>query len=76
MFKSYLEAFEILVGSPHDEVVKILRQHGIRKAPGRGLVCDGVRQYIFTQDYTGKEFLVNFKIGGNRALDSIIVNLE
>lgn len=70
------EAFGILVSSPHDEVVKILKRHGIRKVPGRGMVFEGVRQYLFTQDYTGKEFLVNFKIGGDRALESIIVNLE
>lgn len=64
--------YDILVGSPHDEVIKILKRHDIHKGPGRGLVCGDVRQYSFTQDYTGKEFLVNFKIGGKRILDSIL----
>lgn len=70
------KAFDILIGSPHDEVVKILKRHNIIKDPGRGMVVDGIRQYTFTQGYTGTEFLVNFKIGGDRALDSIVVNLE
>ena len=69
------EAFDILIGTPHDEVVKILKRHGIRKDAGRGLACDGIRQYSFTQESTGREFLVNFKIGGDRALDSVIVNI-
>lgn len=65
-------SYNILVGSPHDEVIKILKRHGIHKTSGRGLVCGDVRQYSFTQDYTGKEFMVNFKIGGKRVLDSIV----
>ena len=68
------KTFDVLVGSPHDEVVKILKRHNIYKEPGRGMVIDGIRQYIFTQRDTGIEFLVNFKIGGDRALDSIIRN--
>lgn len=69
------EAFEILIGSPHDEVVKILRRQGIVKENGGGIRCDDVRQYIFTDRARGREYLVNFKIGGDRALDSVFVNL-
>lgn len=70
------EIFDLLIGSPHDEVVKILKRHGIVKSPGRGERFDDIRQYIFTQQYTGTEYLVNFQIGGTRALDSVVVNLE
>lgn len=70
------EAFDILIGTPHDEVVKILKRHYIYKDKGRGLAIDGVRQYSFTHAITGREFLVNFKIGGDRALDSVFVNIE
>lgn len=67
--------FEILIGSPHDEVVKILKRQGIEKEPGGGIRYDDIRQYIFTDNVRGREYLVNFKIGGTRALDSIWVNI-
>ena len=69
------EAFEILIGSPHDEVVKILRRQGIVKENGGGVRYDDIRQYVFTDRVRGREYLVNFKIGGDRALDSIVVNI-
>ena len=68
------EAFDILIGSPHDEVVKILKRQGIVQN-GSGVKVDDVRQYIFTDRLRGREYLVNFKIGGDRALDSITVNI-
>ena len=68
------EAFEILIGSPHDEVVKILRRQGIVKEGG-GVRYDDIRQYIFTDRVRDREYLVDFKIGGDRALDSVIVNI-
>lgn len=69
------EAFEILIGSPHDEVVKILRRQGIVKENGGGVRYDDIRQYVFTDRVRDREYLVNFKIGGDRALDSIVVNI-
>lgn len=69
------EDFEILVGCPHDEVVKILKRQGIVKN-GAGMRIDDVRQYIFNDNLRGREYLVNFKIGGDRALDSVIVNTD
>ena len=68
------EAFDILIGSPHDEVVKILKRQGIVQN-GSGVRVDDVRQYIFTDRLRGREYLVNFKIGGDRAFDSIVVNI-
>lgn len=68
------EAFEILIGSPHDEVVKILRRQGIVKEGG-GIRYDDIRQYVFADRVRNREYLVNFKIGGDRALDSIVVNI-
>lgn len=68
------EAFDILIGSPHDEVVKILRRQGIVQN-GSGLRIDDIRQYIFIDRVRGSEYLVNFKIGKDRALDSVTVNL-
>lgn len=67
--------FEILVGCPHDEVVKILKCQGIVKN-GAGMRVDDVRQYIFNDNLRGREYLVNFKIGGDRALDSVTVNMD
>lgn len=67
--------FEILVGCPHDEVVKILKRQGIVKN-GAGVRIDDVRQYIFDDNLRDREYLVNFKIGGDRALDSVIVNMD
>ena len=68
------EAFDILIGSPHDEVVKILKRQGIVQR-GSGLRIDDTRQYIFTDCLRDREYLVNFKIGKDRALDSITVNI-
>ena len=67
--------FEILLGTPHDDVVKILKRNGIEKEPGGGVRYDDIRQYIFTDYVRGGEYLVDFKIGGTRALDRIIVNI-
>lgn len=69
------EAFEILIGSPHDEVVKILRRQGIVQERGGGVRYDDIRQYVFTDRVRDREYLVNFKIGGDRALDSVAVNI-
>lgn len=68
------EAFDILIGSPYDEVVKILKRQGIVQR-GSGLRIDDIRQYIFTDCWRDREYLVNFKIGKDRALDSISVNI-
>ena len=68
------EAFDILIGSPHDEVVKILKRQGIVQR-GSGLRIDDIRQYIFTDCVRDREYLVNFKIGKDRALDSVAVNI-
>ena len=68
------EAFDILIGSPHDEVVKILKRQGIVQK-GSGLRIDDIRQYIFTDCLRDREYLVNFKIGKDRARDSITVNI-
>jgi hypothetical protein len=67
--------FDILIGSPHDEVIKILRQQGIVKENGGGVRYDDIRQYVFTDRVRDREYLINFKIGGDRALDSIVVNI-
>ena len=66
--------FEILLGTPHDDAIKILRRQGIVKEGG-GVRYDDIRQYVFTDRVRGREYLVNFKIGGDRALDSVVVNI-
>ena len=67
--------FDILIGSPHDEVIKIWKRQGIEKAPGGGIRYDDIRQYIFYDTVRGREYLVNFKVGGTRALDWVAVNI-
>ena len=67
-------SFDILIGIPHKEVMSILKRQGIIQEKGSVRVGN-IRQYLFTQVGTGREFLVNFAIGGDRPLVEVMVNM-
>jgi hypothetical protein len=68
------ESFNILIGIPHKEVVSIFKRQGIIQEKGSDRVGN-IRQYIFTQTGTGREYLVSFAIGGDRPLVEVMVNM-